>query len=355
MISQLFKRKFGPIGIDVGTRTVKLVQFSADQNTLIDAVRCEIPASIAEGTLPDSPERTAQLGEVIRLAAEGRDFRGREAVLCLNDRQLFLQNVRVPKADGPAAERTIQQEAAGRIPFPAAEAEFRFHDAAEVRQGEMTMREVIVMACHRPVLQQALNMVEAARFLPIAVDVEPSAWVRSYLTQYRRDEDRKQRAIFVHIGYSRTGVVITQNEELLFAKYIDVGGKQFDETVAKQLKMTLVEAASLRRHNGDRRSEQQDVEIARSVAETCRPAYERLAAELSMCIRYHSVTFRGQPLARIVLGGGEASPQLQDILYKRLDLKCELSDPLRNFEKAPQAGYKGQWDIATGLALHEVN
>ena len=98
----------------------------------------------------------------------------------------------------------------------------------------------------------------------------------------------------------------------------------------------------------------QDPEIATSIADGVRPVVERLANELSMCIRYHSVTFRGQPLVRLVLGGDEATPQLLEALGKRLALKCELSDPLRHFPHQLQLGRKGQWDVAVGLALRSV-
>ena len=127
-----------------------------------------------------------------------------------------------------------------------------------------------------------------------------------------------------------------------------------DESVARHLDMSLSEASALRRHNGDRRVDQQDPEITRSVAEAVRPVIERLANELSLCARYHSVTFRGQPLARAVFSGGEATQSLVDVIAARVDLKCELGDPLRSYELANQTGRKGMWDVATGLALRNL-
>ena len=115
--------------------------------------------------------------------------------------------------------------------------------------------------------------------------------------------------------------------------------------------MRLSDAASLRRHNGDRRAEQRDPEIARGVDESIRPLMERLAGELSMCIRYYSVTFRGQPLSRLVLGGGESTDSLAEWLAARLDMNCEVGNPLRSFQTGPLPGRLGQWDVATGLAL----
>jgi type IV pilus assembly protein PilM len=289
--------------------------------------------------------------EAIQHAREGREFRGKEVVVCLNDRQLFLQNVRVPKADTAVIDRTVQQEVAGRIPYPVAETEIRYVEAADIRQGDQVMREVILMACHRPILERILELIDKAGLTPTAVDVEPLAVLRCYASQFRRDEDRRIRSLVVHVGYASTLVMIAQEEDLLFVKYVEIGGKQFDESVARSLKMDLREAAALRRHNGDRRSDRQDPEIARSINEATRPVVDRLANELAMCVRYHSVTFRGQPLERLVLGGGEATGALIESLDKRLGLKGELSDPFRPYESSVNRGRLGQWDVASGLAL----
>ena len=174
MIARLKKNRFGPIGIDIGSRSVKLAQFSADGKRLIEATRRELPNIGTEA--PSDEELDAEIVVAIGKAREGRAFRGSEAVICLNHRQLFLQNIRVPKAATATLDRTIQQEAAGRVPFPVAEAEIRYLEAADIRQGEAVMREIILMACHRPVLERLLRIVERARLRPVAVEVEDRAF-----------------------------------------------------------------------------------------------------------------------------------------------------------------------------------
>jgi len=350
MISWILGKRLSPIGVDIGSRSVKLVQLDADRTTLHELVRWELPED-AEKT-PES--RKKAIVAALVAAQQGRDFRGNDAVLCLGPRDLYLQNIRVPKLSGPELERQIHQEIAGRLPFPVAETEIRYLEAADVRQGEAVLREVIVLACHRPVLQQLLDAVEEAGLRPVGVDAEPIALLRAYFKQYRRDEDRKQRVMYVHIGQLRTNVVVAEGETILFLKYVDIGGKQLDEAVARHLKMPAADAAALRRNNGDRRSDMQNPEITRSVADAVRPVMERLASEVSLCIRYHSVTFRGQPLVRLVLGGGEASTTLTDFLGKRLDLKCEVGEPLRTITTPQKPTREAQWDVATGLALWEA-
>ena len=352
MFRWLPRRRYSPIGIDLGARTIKLVQMTGDRSRLVEAARVELPPL---GDKPTAEQQAARLADGLKKGLEGRAFKGRDAVVCLNDRQMFLQSVRVPKQTGAELDRAVSQEAAGRVPFGVEDAEIRYLESADVRQGDSVLREVVVFACQRTVLRQVLDVVETARLSPVGVDVEPAALVRSYAAQFRRDDDRKSRALLVHVGYTRSAAVIAQSDELLFVKYIDIGGLHFDQSVARHLRMELPEAASLRKHNGDRRADMQDPEIARSVAEAVRPVVERLASELAMCVRYHSVTFRGQPLVRLVLGGGEATPSLMEVLGRQIDLKCELSDPFRTFTAIPNLGRKGQWDVAAGLALREAN
>jgi type IV pilus assembly protein PilM len=352
MVRWLPRRRFSPIGIDIGARSIKLVQLTGDRSRLVEAARIELPPAPEQATPAQQAERIA---DGLRRGLTDRDFRGRDAICCLCDKQIFLQSLRVPKQSGPQLDRLVAQEAAGRVPFAIDEAEIRFLEAADVRQGDQTLREVIVFAVQRTVLAQALGVVEQARLKPVAVDVEPAALVRSYAMQFRRDDDRQARALLVHVGYSRTAALVAQGDDLLFVKYIDVGGQHFDLAVGRHLKMDLHEAIALRKHNGDRRVEMQDPEVARSVTEAIRPVIERLTSELAMCVRYHSVTFRGRPIVRMVVSGGEATQTLMETLGKNLDMKAELSDPFRSMPTMPNLGRKGQWDVAAGLALREMN
>lgn len=350
MIRWLPSQRYGPIGVDIGARSVKLAQMSADRTTVIDAVRREMPLSREAG-----PPNEQQIADAIKAARQAKSFRGNRAVLCLSNDDLFLQNVRVQKSNEPKAlENLVHQEAVGRLPFSVADAEVRFIEASDVRQGDNVMRECIVMACERPAIQRRLQAIERAGMTPVAVDVEPLALARCYARQLRRDDDRQQRTMLVHIGYSRSTVVIAQNETVFFMKFIEIGGNRMDESVAKQLQMPLPEAVALRRHNGDRRADQQDPEIAASVAKAVRPTIDLLASELAKCMRYHSVTFRGNPLKQVSLSGGEANVKLCEAIGERLNAKCELSNALRGTTCNVDLERSGHWDIAMGLAMREV-
>ncbi|NLE38399.1 MAG: pilus assembly protein PilM [Pirellulaceae bacterium] len=340
----------GPIGVDLGSRSIKMVQLTADRTRIREAVCWDIPATARS----DAAARTRQLAHALEAAREGRAFRGRDAVFCLGTAELFLQNMRVAQATGDQLRQVIEKEAASRLPFDGDQAELRFYEADTVRQGDALRREVIVLACQKPSVHGLLAVAEAARLNPVAIDAAPAALLRCYSHQFRRSSDEEVCALFMSVGASCTTVVIARGDSPRFIKQVDFGGRQLDEAVSRDLKMKLADAVALRRHSGDRRADRRDPEIAESIAKATRPLLESMANDLAMCMRYYSVTFRGQPLSRVVIGGGEASPNMADWLSTRLDIPCELAEPSRPFPQSTLPGRSTQWDVAIGLALREV-
>jgi len=85
---------------------------------------------------------------------------------------------------------------------------------------------------------------------------------------------------------------------------------------------------------------------------------EQLAKEISLCLRYCSVTFRGLRPTRVALTGGEAyDPALLKLLGNGLDCECVVGEPLRGIDLgdadlgSERRGVLTEWSVATGLAL----
>lgn len=347
MVSWPLFHRFGPIAVDLGSRSVKLVQMNTERTQVIESVRWDLPLDPPA----DAEEQARRWTKAIIDAREGRRFRGNEAVLSLGSRELVLQNIRVVKPATDDLQPAILKELSERAPFPLDQTEVRFLETADVRQGDTLRREVIVLGCPKALLDRYVQMFDEAGLRVQAIDIEPQSLLRCYAAQYRRDEDRRIRSIVVHVGHSSTAVVIAEGEDILFLKYVELGGKHFDEAVSRHLKMDLPNAWALRRNNGDRRADQQDPEVVRGLNDAIRPVVDKLANEVSLCIRYHNVTFRGQTLSRMVLGGGEATQALVERLAARVDMRCELGDPFRAYKVEQVAGRRSQWDVAIGMAM----
>lgn len=351
MVAWWSPRRRGPIGVDIGSRSVKLLQLDAARSRICDAVRWDLPADPSL-----DPRRQDELvAEAIRRARDEHDFRGRDAVFCLGAGSLFVQNMRVAPAVGEELTKIVHFEAAGRLPFGSEGAEIRYLEAGDVKQGEIIRREVILMVSYRPSLDRLLAVAEQAGLRITAIDAGPAAMLRCYGRQLRRESESQRRMMFIGVGAASTMVIVARGGDPMFIKYIDIGGRHFDEAVAGHLKLAPGDAAALRRHDADRPTPDRDPEIARGVDDALRPVWEKLSQQLALCLRYYSVTFRGQPLDEAVLGGGEATERLAEWLSTRLDLPCSVGSPLRPFRDGHPAGRATQWDVAAGLAMRETH
>lgn len=342
MIDLISRTQCGPIGLDLGERSLKLVQL-ARQSRVHEYCRVDLA-----GNADDK-----ELATAMRQARDRRNFRGRSVVISLSRRDLWVQNIRVPKAEGNELHRSVIQEVASRLPYPIADAEIRFVEAGEVRMGDQTQVETIVFAVSRERVQRLIDVVESAGWEPIAIDVEPLAMVRASANQLRREADQSARVMMINVGYGHTAIAIAQGQDTMMVKYVDVGGRTFDEELAKHLQMPVADAARMRRQEGDRRIERRDPEIVQAIEESLRFAYDKISQELMLCLRYHNVAFRGRAVTQLVVGGGEATAEMANSFGDLLNLPSVLSDPFRGIDTVPNEARRSVWDIAMGLALRE--
>jgi hypothetical protein len=84
---------------------------------------------------------------------------------------------------------------------------------------------------------------------------------------------------------------------------------------------------------------------------------ETLGREISLCLRYYSVTFRGQrPVKLRLLGGEAADPLLLGVLNASLGVPVEASNPLfsvdtSRMDASERKGFMSEWAMAFGLSL----
>ena len=350
-------RKGRPIGLDIGQEAIKMIQVDCGDGTyhLVDCAKHVFSADHRE-----SPElRWQEAGEsVAQMLQEGR-FRGRDVSMSLGT-DLFVQNVRIPRGANDELDKIVRWEAEERVPFDVTDAEVRHLVAGEVRQGDEVRQEIILMAASGEAIQRHIDLAESCRLRLVALAAEPCAMFQWFEHQLRRKEDGEAVNVFVDVGASRTKVVISRGRDILFVKPVGMGGQQFSRAVSRKLDLSYEDAAMLRRQvfrDGLDESSELDESVQRAVYDAIRPELETLAREVSLCIRYFSVTFRGRRAEAMHLLGGEATPLLASELSERLQMPIEPGDPLERVEWGGEATCTREqlagpeWAIALGLCV----
>ena len=348
-----------PIGVDIGHDSVKMLQVEAVGTSLevTAAARMPLPAQVK--TQPEL--RMSLASDLIRQMLLQHPFRGRQIVAALPREIVHVKNLRLPQMPVTELPAVVSFEARNVFPFDTDQAKVHFLAAGEVRQGAEVRQEVILLAARNDEINTVVEHLHGAGAIVESLDVEPCAIYRSLERFIRRKEDESDVNVMVDVGARRSQVVIGRGREISFIKPIDIGGFHFHEAVSRKLGISMEEAESLRRRlieTGEpvdpaaRRDP-----VRQAVFDATRSPMEELGREISLCLRYYSVTFRGHRPTKLRLIGGEAcDPQLQSLLNAALVIPVEIGRPLYSvntsrMKPSDRRGAMCEWALALGLSL----
>jgi type IV pilus assembly protein PilM len=369
-----------PIGIDIGAGGVRLFQarrtgFSGESIEAVAAARLELPFTADE---PGSAARTAQIAASLkaRLAAGG--FIGRACVLSLDNRLLRVRSVRHPRMPDDELDRAIALDAPARLGFAPsggtggaadekqAACEIGWLRAGEVRQGEEFRDEVILVGAAHDPIERLIFALAGIGLRPQAVEPGFVAAARPFTRALRRTEDQNTVRVIVDVGLLSTGVTIIRGQSIAFHKPLELGGLSMTRAAAQRLGLEPDALISIRRQRQSRLPIEPRVD--RAVFEAVRPTLADIANEVSLCLRYFGVSFRGsRPESCLIIGGEAAEPHFDEILSSTTNLPAAVGHPLTGISldrlqpalpaagggaaNGPTVTDDAAWTVAAGLSL----
>jgi type IV pilus assembly protein PilM len=345
-----------PIGVDIGSDSIKMLQLEVSNENLsvYAAARMDVPDEAR--TAPDL--RMAVCVDLIKQMLRQNPFSGRSIITSLPREIVNVKNLRLPMMPASELEQAIEFEARSIFPFDTDHAQVRFLHAGEVRQGNDSKQEVIVLAVKNDDVDNFLEALNRGGAVVESIDWEPAAMYRGIERFIRRREDENEVYVLIDVGFRASQVIVGKGREISFYKPIDIGGYKLDEAVSRKLEISLAEANALRRRLNESQDEASKRDpVRQAVYDSTRSIMEELAREVSLCLRYYSVTFRGQRPSRVRLVGGEGNDtQLQSILNGALPIPSEPSRLMAsvNLDRMKPADRRGslcEWSVALGLGL----
>jgi type IV pilus assembly protein PilM len=345
-------RKIQPIGLDIGHSSLKMVQLAiSEDRPKVLAVR-KMPVATGGGGDPREQEKTV-VSALRRALADGQ-FRGRSVVSALPIDKIRITSLRLAETEMDQVDKALRREAAERFGLDPAKDAIDYLLAGSVRQGDEVKNEYILFAIDNETVDAHVRLLEEAGLTPAAIDAPPCALFRTFERTMRRQEDKERTIIFIDVGHRYTTVVFGRGGEICFVKQIGVGMAQFNDEVAAVLGLGTPEAESFRLRL--QKEDTLDAATRRLVVDALNVTSEQLAGEVSLCLRYYTVTFRGKRVERAVVAGGGAYEQvLRDVLRRHLSVEVEVAEPLRGFEldrdRIDNRGGNGFADLALAVGL----
>jgi len=359
VLGRFFERGKLPIGVDFGARFVRAAQvaWAGDRWRVTAAGARALPADLPA----DGADRLKGQAEALIHILESGRFSGRKVVSALPSSVVQYKNLRLPPMPPSELRTAVEWEAADRLKL-GHNYQVDYFDAGEVRQGEELRQEVILLAAPASAIEEHVAMLIECGLEPAAIDATPGALARWAASG---SADAEEVRLVLDLGASGSNVLICRHGRVMFFKRLELGGRQIEDAIAKQMNIPLTEACQIvAQRAGDQSSEAPLVGstrregAAQAINDAVRPVLTDLAREVGLCLRYHSVTFRGhRPQVGIVTGGGAVDPLLPQVLAQETALalrSAEAAVPVDWSQVDPSVlalSPATAWPAALGLAL----
>ena len=408
-IPRIFSKTVSPVVADFGASSVKLLQLTGDETPrIVAAAEIDIPDE-ARGNVD---RRFAFLAEELPGALRKGGFEGKRVMCSPASSHFIVQQTRIDESSPLSADDQVSAEVAGRMNcLPTAVIARSFPTPGN-------SRDHVVLAIARDDVMRHVDLFKRCRFDLVGVQPDHIPMLHAFNHLHRRSEDRSVSTMYVDAGWGSVKVAVARGTDLVFARIIQIGGRQFDEISAaawgctnsaariRRIQEETAQAAPKPMRSAQAISEDESGSVLLRVgmakadtqaeghrSETVADAmlaedrrtgvesttltgvstacpqpdfievHETIADELSMCARYAQASL-GSPIDRIVMLGGEShSRRFAGHLARRMGIKTSVGDPIRRLfaENADRVGpldpsrEHPEWVVACGLCALGVD
>ena len=306
--------------VDVGSSAVKIAEVTdgRDGREVLRAGCLPVPRGAVENGFV---RRADVLGDAIREFAGPARGKPRQAVVSIPGRGVIIKRVQVPAQPVERLDRVIEFEAMDAIPEELDAVNLDHHVIGPSDDGKEL--EVLLVAARKTLVESYVALLDAAGLVPAVVDVDYFA-LRSGSGRFRE----QGADVLVHVGARSTTLHIPAGGPPGHTTDLPLGGEQFTESLAENLRVSRDEAEDLKR-GGD-----PSPEVTGLLDSLCEPFAAQVRPRLQSAGRAG-----GRGPDRIVLSGGSALlPGLGPGLARVLDAEVRVYRPFFAGRGLPSPG-----------------
>jgi type IV pilus assembly protein PilM len=366
-----WRTHYSPIGLDIGSSQVKMVQLKERGPQW--SMHQHATASLVQTGDASLEASEAQIVRCLRSMLATGNFVGTRVVSALPGAEVDIRTVLLPAAaEAQDLRHTIRQEAQAYLSYNLEEAIIEYLLTGEEQDGDSTKRRALVVSTPRQPVEHHLALLQEAGLYCIALEVLPLALNR-LLVQYQHVPTTSPLLV-VDLGCRYSSACILWQHTLMYNRMLPWGGALLTQAIMKELQLSYDKAERLKQQHGidpqasglplvTQTSQRVNMQAMPGLLwEVLRPQLDVLAQELERILSYWGARFRGALIDRLSLSGGCAAlPGLEDYLRQRIGIDVTPIDPLCQFDRDRQDGQlsprQSAWlpalAPAMGLALRE--
>ena len=350
MISLFGRNSTRPIGLEIGRRSIRLLQLN------MTAARAQVVAA-AHCTLQKPFELSDVRGveELIRGLRGRAPFVGGRVHAALPASAVQFRTIRLRNVPSAQLETEARREVAGLLPFDLSEALLRVMPAGLVHDGGELCQELIVAAVRSEDSRSLLQLIDDAGVETASLQIQPLAAYRAVA----RLAAANQPMMLIDVAEEQTCVTIGNGPRISFIRMIDIGTHAIEQSIVRRLGVRQSEVGAILQRVMSAAEGRRDA-VATAVFDATRGLFEVLAGHIAMCLRYVAISFRkSMPSQAILIGTEAGNPHLCAALCSHLSLPITSIDPFAGLETAAMeqsiGGERSSWSTALGLGLPDIS
>ncbi len=339
------------VGCDIGSYAVKVVELKEKKDGYhLLAVGKEVlsPEVIVDGAIMDS----SMVVEAVRKLIGEKRIKNSNFAISVSGHSVIIKKIAVKVNSPQDLDEAIRWEAEQFIPFDISEVKLDYIPLVPEGAEPVGDVDVLLIAVKQDKITDYVSVVARAGKQVSVVDIDCFAVQNCY--EYNYGIDPMKVIALVNIGASVTNVNIISRGETVFWRDISVGGRMFTEALQREFNMTYEQAEALKLgENVGGRTIKDAKRVFSKVGND-------LANELKKTFDFFATTTGEGPIDEIVLsGGGALTPELPDVLGKKLGAQVSVMNPFRNVyvkegsESEEVTREAPSFAVAVGLALRK--
>ena len=348
----LFGKKDTLVGLDIGSRSVKLAEISESKNglKLKRFGMADIPAGAIEDGAISDPETAAG---IIRQLFKSTNVKETNVAVSIGGYSVIVKKINVQTMPEEQLQETIHFEAEQYIPFDISDVNLDFQILGE-NESNPNQMSVFLVAAKKEMVNDYINLVTLAGLNPCIIDVEAFALQNVFEANY---DVQDENVALIDIGASKTSLNILKGNSSVFMRDVALGCLQINQKIMSLLDCSYDQAEL---HKFGEPSAKMSGEELRQITTSVVTDW---CMEIRRALDFFYTNYPDDQIKRIILSGGGAHiEEFRKLLATESSAVVEILDPFRKLaldEKTFEPDYvrqiAPQAAIAMGLAMRRVD
>ncbi|MCU0604831.1 MAG: pilus assembly protein PilM [Desulfobacterales bacterium] len=348
----LFGKKDALVGLDIGSRSVKLAEITESKNglKLKRFGMADIPAGAIEDGAISDPDTAAG---IIRQLFKSTGVKETNVAVSIGGYSVIVKKINVQTMPEEQLQETIHFEAEQYIPFDISDVNLDFQILGE-NENNPNQMSVFLVAAKKDMVNDYINLVTLAGLNPCIIDVEAFALQNVFEANY---DVQDENVALIDIGASKTSLNILKGNSSVFMRDVALGCLTINQKIMSLLDCSYDQAEL---HKFGEPSAKMSAEELKQITTSVVTDW---CMEIRRALDFFYTNYPDDQIKRIILSGGGAHiEEFRKLLATESSAVVEIFDPFKKLtldEKTFEPDYvrqiAPQAAIAMGLAMRRVD